>query len=60
MTRFLFNQFSKQFLEEFLTPLGIVERSREVSIQCALESYASEMDLSPNTVVQLAISYFLE
>lgn len=30
MTRTPFDQFSKQFLEEFLTPLGEVEISREV------------------------------
>lgn len=30
MTRIPFDQLSKQFLEEFLTPLGKVERSLEV------------------------------
>ncbi|MBD2072103.1 hypothetical protein H6F93_32050 [Leptolyngbya sp. FACHB-671] len=29
-------------------------------IQAALKAYASEVDLSPETVVQLAIAYFLE
>ena len=30
MTRFPFDQFSKQLLEEFLTPFGTVERSLEI------------------------------
>jgi hypothetical protein len=31
MSKNLFDQFSKQFLEEFLSPLGAIETSYEVS-----------------------------
>ena len=33
MTRLKFDQFAKQYLEEFLTPFGTVERQHEVSAE---------------------------
>jgi len=33
VTRLKFDQFAKQYLEEFLTPFGTVERQHEVSAE---------------------------
>ncbi len=60
MTRFIHDQFAKQYLKELLTPLGNVETSRDIAGEVrqidVFFAPKAEPDVEPTVLVQLGVN----